>query len=79
MLTPCLYAALTTIAGFGSLLLCDILPVRTFGWMMSAGIVVSLVITFLLFPAGLMLLGKEAPQVITAKRFSFTVFLGQVY
>jgi predicted RND superfamily exporter protein len=45
MLTPCLYAALTTIAGFGSLLLCDILPVRTFGWMMSAGIVVSLTVT----------------------------------
>ena len=64
MLTPCLYAALTTIAGFGSLLLCDILPVRTFGWMMSAGIAVSLIVTFLLFPAGLMLLSKEAPQAI---------------
>ncbi len=77
MLTPCLYAALTTIAGFGSLLLCDILPVKTFGWMMCAGIVVSLIVTFLLFPAGLMLLGKEAPQVIKAKSFSFTSFLGR--
>ena len=55
MVTPCLYAALTTIAGFGSLLLCDLLPVKTFGWMMIAGIIVSLVVTFLLFPAGLML------------------------
>jgi predicted RND superfamily exporter protein len=77
MLTPCLYAALTTIAGFGSLLLSDILPVRTFGWMMSAGIAVSLTTTFLLFPAGLMLLGKEAPQAITAKRFSFTAALAR--
>jgi hypothetical protein len=77
MLTPCLYAALTTIAGFGSLLLSDILPVRTFGWMMSAGIAVSLVTTFLLFPAGLMLLNKEAPQVIKAKRFSFTAALAR--
>ncbi len=77
MLTPCLYAALTTIAGFGSLLLSDILPVRTFGWMMSAGIAVSLVTTFLLFPAGLMLLGKEAPQVKKAKRFSFTAALAR--
>ncbi|MBW2434165.1 MAG: MMPL family transporter [Deltaproteobacteria bacterium] len=77
MLTPCLYAALTTTAGFGSLLLCDILPVRTFGWMMSAGILVSLIITFLLFPAGLMLLGKEAPQAINAKRFSFTSALAR--
>ncbi len=77
MLTPCLFAVFTTIAGFGSLLLCDILPVRTFGWMMSAGIVVSLMVTFLLFPAGLMLLGKEAAQVIKAKSFSFTAVLGR--
>jgi hypothetical protein len=77
MLTPCLYAALTTIAGFGSLLLCDILPVRTFGWMMSAGIAVSLIVTFLLFPAGLMLLSKEAPQAINEKRFRFTSALAR--
>ena len=77
MLTPCLYAALTTIAGFSSLLLSDILPVRTFGWMMSAGIAVSLITTFLFFPAGLMLLGKEAPQVIKAKSFSFTSALAR--
>ncbi len=77
MLTPCLYAALTTIAGFASLLLCDILPVRTFGWMMSAGIVVSLTVTFLLLPAGLMLVGKEAPVVKKTKRFSLTIFLAR--
>jgi hypothetical protein len=77
MVTPCLYAALTTIAGFGSLLLCDILPVRTFGWMMSAGIAVSLIVTFLLFPAGLMLLGKETPQAEKAKRYSFTSALAR--
>ena len=77
MLTPCLYASLTTIAGFGSRLLSDILPVRTFGWMMSAGIAVSLATTFLLFPAGLMLLSKETPQIIKAKRFSFTAALAR--
>jgi hypothetical protein len=77
MLTPCLYAALTTIAGFSSLLLSEILPVRTFGWMMSAGIAVSLIITFLLFPAGLMLLGEEPPQDIAVKRYSFTAALAR--
>jgi predicted RND superfamily exporter protein len=77
MLTPCSYAALTTIAGFGSLLISDILPVRTFGWMMSAGIAVSLTTTFLLFPAGLMLLAKVAPRVKTRKRFSFTAILAR--
>ena len=77
MLTPCLYASLTTIAGFASLLLCDILPVRSFGWMMSAGIVVSLTLTFIFLPAGLMLLNKAAPRAKKAKRFSFTKFLAR--
>ncbi len=77
MLTPCLYAALTTIAGFGSLLLCDILPVRTFGWMMSAGIVVSLTVTFLFFPAALMLMRKVPPHVRKEKGLSLTATLAR--
>ena len=78
MVTPCLYAALTTIAGFGSLLLCDLLPVKTFGWMMIAGIIVSLGVTFLLFPAGLMVVHKQstgAERVIRRSRYSLTSFL----
>jgi predicted RND superfamily exporter protein len=77
MLTPCLYAALTTMAGFGSLLLCNILPVRSFGWMMSAGIAVSLVITFLFFPAALMLMHKLPPHVKKEKRLSLTATLAR--
>ncbi len=78
MVTPCLYAALTTIAGFGSLLLCDLLPVKTFGWMMIVGIMVSLGVTFLLFPAGLMLVPKQQPRTrraIGRSRYSLTSFL----
>ena len=70
MVTPCLYAALTTIAGFGSLLLCDLLPVKTFGWMMIAGIIVSLAVTFLLFPAGLMVVPKKPHRPGRIKRKS---------
>jgi len=77
MLRPCLYAALTTIAGFGSLLLCDILPVITFGWMMSAGITVSLVVTFLLFPAMLILMKKGTPRARRNSHFSLTSFLAR--
>ena len=40
---PCLFATLTTIAGFTSLMLCDIKPVIHFGWMMSIGILAILV------------------------------------
>ena len=55
---PCLYTTLTTVAGFGSLLICDILPVINFGLMMSVGLVVSLIVTFFLFPAFLCLFPK---------------------
>ncbi|MFO7556071.1 MAG: MMPL family transporter [Desulfobacterales bacterium] len=77
MAKPCLYAALTTIAGFGSLLLCNILPVITFGWMMSAGILVSLVMTFLVFPSFLMLIPGESSAVRRKPRFSLTPFLAR--
>lgn len=77
MATPCLYAALTTIAGFGSLLLCDIQPVRAFGWMMIAGLFVSLAVTFLLFPAWLMLLTKKTPPVRRKSRYSLTALLAR--
>jgi predicted RND superfamily exporter protein len=68
-LKPCVYAVLTTIAGFGSLVLCDILPVITFGWMMIAGLIVSLVVTFLLFPAILILMPKDTPGIRHKWRF----------
>ena len=53
---PSLYTALTTIVAFSSLLVSNIRPVIDFGWMMSIGITVALLLSFLLFPAGLMLL-----------------------
>jgi len=75
MMTPCLFAALTTIAGFGSLLFCDILPVKTFGWMMMAGIAVSLVLTFLIFPVGLMQMEMKAIPPREKSRFQLTTWL----
>lgn len=59
---PCLFSCTTTIAGFISLLVCDILPVINFGWMMVMGLCVSLIVTFTFFPAGLLCLPKTAPD-----------------
>jgi len=72
---PCVYAVLTTIAGFGSLLLCNILPVINFGWMMIAGLIVSLIVTFLLFPAVLVLMHKDRPRTLRKWRFSLVSIL----
>ena len=49
MVKPCLYTALTTIMGFSSLVVSEIKPVIDFGWMMSAGLAVTFVTSFLLF------------------------------
>ncbi|MBI9021185.1 MAG: MMPL family transporter [Verrucomicrobia bacterium] len=58
---PCLYTTTTTIAGFSSLVFCDILPVINFGWMMAAGLTVSLLVTFIVMPASLALLPRLPP------------------
>ncbi len=77
--TPCLYATLTTLAGFASLMLCDIKPVIHFGWMMSAGIVVSLTLTFIIFPAVVLLLGKpDVPPARHFRIFSLTGFTARL-
>jgi len=76
-LIPCVYAVLTTVAGFASLLFCNILPVITFGWMMIAGLFVSLLVTFLLFPAVLTLMHKETLTVRPEWRFSITSILAR--
>jgi hypothetical protein len=50
MAIPCFYTVLTTIVGFSSLVFSGLLPVINFGWMMSIGIIISLITAFILFP-----------------------------
>jgi predicted RND superfamily exporter protein len=75
MMIPCLYAATTTIAGFGSLLLSDIRPVINFGWMMSAGIIISNLLTFILLPTVLVLLKEDSAVVEKPPHFTITPHL----
>lgn len=56
---PCLYMALTTGVAFMSLLFSGIRPVINFGWMMSLGIACAFLVTFSLFPALLLVAGKD--------------------
>lgn len=57
-LNPSFFAIITTIAGFGSLVLSGIEPVKNLGWMMSTGIAISLVISFIVFPAILIMMNR---------------------
>ena len=78
MAKPCLFAILTTMAGFSSLVFSGILPVVNFGWMMTAGIGVSLLLTFLIFPTVLMQMEKSAISRVFVTRFAITKKLAQV-
>jgi len=58
MARPCMYTALTTIVAFASLVVSDIRPVIDFGWMMTIGLTLALMLAFVVLPAGLLLLPK---------------------
>ena len=51
MMLPILYTVLTTICAFLSLIFSEIKPIVDFGWMMTLGLTVSLIVTFLLLPS----------------------------
>ena len=72
MVKPCLYTALTTIIGFGSLVVSEIKPVIDFGLMMSTGLIVTFLTSFLLFPCLLLILGKKS-SVNSIKELRFTL------
>jgi predicted RND superfamily exporter protein len=79
MAKPCLYTVLTTIVAFSSLVVSNIRPVIDFGWMMTLGIIIALGVSFIILPAGMMILGKDKSTakkdrsgVITAKFAQFT-------
>ena len=59
MMLPILYTVLTTICAFLSLVFSGIKPIIDFGWMMTLGLVVSLLVTFLLLPSLINLLSSE--------------------
>jgi len=58
MIRPCLLTTITTIAAFVSLTMSNVRPVIDFGLMMSIGICIALLISFITFPVLMALLPK---------------------
>ncbi|HPG85625.1 MAG TPA: MMPL family transporter, partial [Spirochaetales bacterium] len=56
--SPALFAALTTVAGFVSLVTSRVYPVKYFGLFTAFGVFASFVLTMLLVPAGIMAFGN---------------------
>ncbi len=59
MMLPILYTVLTTICAFLSLVFSGIKPIIDFGWMMTLGLSVSIIVTFLLIPSLINLITSE--------------------
>jgi predicted RND superfamily exporter protein len=77
MVWPCFYTALTTVMAFASLVVSDIKPVIDFGWMMTIGLTVTFLTTFLLFPAILVLLTKSPVDVTEDRPSRFSAALAR--
>ena len=79
MVWPCLYTALTTIVAFASLVLSDIKPVIDFGYMMVMGLSVTFLITFILLPCTMLIIGPEENNISenSQKEFKFTRMLAE--
>lgn len=74
---PCVYTALTTMLAFGSMLASRIVPVEDFGWMMCLGIVLAFFVTYIVFPALLLVLGKGEPSSTLGSQVELTVVLSR--
>ena len=89
MFYPIFYTVLTTICAFLSLIFSGIKPIIDFGWMMTLGLSVSLIVTFYLLPSLIMVfsndddieLQKTKKSIITnflaniAKKANYTVYV----
>ena len=78
MVRPCLYTALTTIVAFASLIFSDIKPVIDFGYMMTFGLIVTFVTSFILLPSILLLLKKVETHEAANSQFWFTKLLANL-
>ena len=79
MMLPILYTVLTTICAFLSLIFSDIKPIIDFGWMMTLGLLVSLLVTFLLLPCLLYIFSSENEiNLKDTEKSLVTKFLGSI-
>ncbi len=79
MMLPILYTVLTTICAFLSLIFSGIKPIIDFGWMMTLGLIISLLVTFLLLPCLLNLLSNESEiNIRDTEKSSITSVLGSI-
>ncbi len=78
MFWPILYTVLTTIIAFLSLIFSEIKPIIDFGWMMTMGLITSLIITFTLLPTLINFVPKENISLKEFKKSKITLFFSNI-
>ena len=76
MIWPIFYTVLTTICAFMSLIFSEIKPIIDFGWMMTFGLVSSLIITFTLLPTLINFTQNSNTTLTKEKDSKITNYLG---
>lgn len=78
MALPCFYTVITSIVAFVSLVVSDIRPVMDFGWMMSIGLSLAMLLAFLILPATLMILPKGEAKDKKDNSAAFTLIFSRI-
>ncbi len=73
MAVPCIYTAVTTMVAFVSLVVSGLQPVIDFGWMMTLGICIALLVSFTFVPALMLLWPADREPPTADKREPFTL------
>ena len=78
MIWPIFYTVITTICAFMSLVFSEIKPIIDFGWMMTFGLITSLIITFTLLPTLLNFVKSSNVTLNDQKNSRLTNYLGDL-
>ncbi len=78
MSKPTFFAVITTIAGFTSLVFSELLPVINLGWMMATSLVLSFVLTYVLFGSIMLLVKPSKPNITFEKKYAIPKLLSNI-
>ncbi len=78
IIVPCVYTGITTVVAFISLVVSGIQPVIDFGWMMTTGIAVALLLAFVVVPCLMLIWPTGRPVTHAEQTPPFTLRLAKV-
>jgi predicted RND superfamily exporter protein len=78
MAVPCFYTGITTIVAFVSLVVSGIQPVIDFGWMMTAGIALALMLSFIIVPCMILVWPPGKPHRHSGTDAPMTAFFARL-